>query len=548
MSKFLSIATEDETPADGGLADPNGKPDELEKANDMVQNEDSTDPAKVVKIANYKEELAALQEQQEAAGDETTDPTNPTGDAGATEDTGSAEGEGDAANAEGSDDPESTDEDVSTDESSGDEDEANAEDGEVDEEGLSDDDAEQLTEATESYATLTRLRKVIHSAKERNNFSNTALEMFSISVESIKTRLGITHETKYEMPAMEDLSGFTARQKYTDAMVVAFEGIVSDVWEAIVRMFRALTGWIKDFFFKKDKSVRGAREDLKAMEASNKSLIKGLEKKEELKGKTKDGQTVDEPTFSSQRAGDLLVPGKDPSSAASINESFVLMNDSLKEQFKRLNDVAAGYEKLLDDVFKAQEVDDIKNLGARGFISSYLNTNGLEKATMIPGEDLSNYIAFKTPVLTLNTGYYFKFIERGQSKQGIDKNVVKQQRFGSYYGDDSTKGAKIPLINNKDQANKILEWMKAIQANREVIVAKGKALSKDVENYTKTIEQFKSTGNQLDALIAELLGLICVILSNVVVKGYNVIENNYEKYSQLLAAYHAESVKEYGIS
>ena len=66
MSKFLSIATEENIPAEGGLVDPNGKPDELEKANDMVQNEDTTDPAKVVKIANYKEELAALKEQQQA--------------------------------------------------------------------------------------------------------------------------------------------------------------------------------------------------------------------------------------------------------------------------------------------------------------------------------------------------------------------------------------------------------------------------------------------------------------------------------------------------
>ena len=249
MSKFLSIATEEDTPAEGGLADPNGKPDELEKANNMVQNEDTTDPAKVVKIANYKEELAALKEQQQAQGDETTDPTDSTGDAGSTEDTGSTEGEGDGSDAETPSDTESTDEDVSSDESAGDEDEANAEDSEVDEEGMTDEDAAQLTEATESYTTLTKLRKVILSAKERNNFSNTALEMFNISVESIKTRLGMDHSQKYEMPAMEDLSGFTARQKYTDAMVVAFEGIVNDVWQAIVRMFKALSDWIKDFFF-----------------------------------------------------------------------------------------------------------------------------------------------------------------------------------------------------------------------------------------------------------------------------------------------------------
>ena len=413
---------------------------------------------------------------------------------------------------------------------------------------MTDEDAGQLTEATECYTALTKLRKVILSAKERNNFSNTALEMFNISVESIKTRLGMDHSQKYEMPAMEDLSGFTARQKYTDALVVAFEGIVNDVWQAIVRMFKALSDWIKDFFFNKQKSVKGAREDLKSIEASNKSLVKGLEKREELKGKTKDGQTVKEATFSSLRAGDLLVPGKDPSEAKSINESFVLMNDTLKEQFDKLNEIANGYDKLAEDVFKASGFEDFKDLGARGFIGSYLKTNGMEKTTTIPGEDLSNYVAYKTPVLTLNTGYYFKFIEKGIAKGGIDKNIVKQQRFGSYYGDDANKGAKIPLISTKEQANKIIEWLKAIQSNREAILARAAALSKDVDNITSSINQFKATGDQLDAVIAELLSLICIILMKVVVNGYRVIENNYEKYSQLLTAYHAESVKEYGIS
>ena len=90
--------------------------------------------------------------------------------------------------------------------------------------------------------------------------------------------------------------------------------------------------------------------------------------------------------------------------------------------------------------------------------------------------------------------------------------------------------------------------MKAIQTNREAILAKAAALSKDVDNMTSSINQFKTTGDQLDATIAELLSLICVILMKVVVNGYRVIENNYEKYSQLLTAYHAESVKEYGIS
>ena len=162
---------------------------------------------------------------------------------------------------------------------------------------------------------------------------------------------------------------------------------------------------------------------------------------------------------------------------------------------------------------------------------------------------MKNYfVAFKTPVLTLNTGYYYKIFERGNSKQGTDKNLVKQQRFGTYQGDDSNKGVKIPLINTKEQADKVVEWIAAIRKNRETLTAKGEALGKDIENTNKAIAQFKAIGGLVEAGIAELLTLICVILTNVVVKGYQKIDEDYMRYSKLLTAYHAEAVKEYGVS
>ena len=547
MSKLLNIAFEEDETSAGGLGDPDGKPNELEKANNMVQNEDSTEPGNVVKIANYKEELAALKEQQgtqDETTDEASDPTEPS------EDTGSTESTGDGSDDTDPDDDESTDGDESSEEPEEDETDSkdDSSDDAVDDEGMTDSDVDQLTGATESYTSMCKLHRVMVAAKERNSFSNTALEMLNISLENFKSRLGAGHVQRYEMPAMEDLSGITARQKYTDTMVVAFEGFLNDVWQAIVRMFKALGQWISDVFFKKRKSLQGAREDLKQVEVANKSLVKGLEKREELKGKTKNGQTMEEPFFSSLRAGDLLVPGKDPSEAKSINESFVLMNDAFMDQVTNLSNIADSYDKLIEDIFKATKPEDLVSLGARGFISSYLKTNGLEKTTMIPGEELTNFVAFKTPVLTLNTGYYYKIFERGNSKQGTDKNLVKQQRFGAYQGDDSNKGVKIPLINTKEQADKVVEWIAAIRKNRETLTAKGEALGKDIENTNKAIAQFKAIGGVVEAGIAELLTLICVILTNVVVKGYQKIDEDYMRYSKLLTAYHAEAVKEYGVS
>ena len=153
MSKLLNIAFEEDETSAGGLGDPDGKPNELEKANNMVQNEDSTEPGNVVKIANYKEELAALKEQQ-GTQDETTDeasgPTEPS------EDTGSTESTGDGSDDTDPDDDESTDGDESSEKPEEDETDSkdDSSDDAVDDEGMTDSDVDQLTGATESYTSM----------------------------------------------------------------------------------------------------------------------------------------------------------------------------------------------------------------------------------------------------------------------------------------------------------------------------------------------------------------------------------------------------------
>ena len=80
-----------------------------------------------------------------------------------------------------------------------------------------------------------------------------------------------------------------------------------------------------------------------------------------------------------------------------------------------------------------------------------------------------------------------------------------------------------------------------------------RVLDPTVEEEIKAlIDQTKRKGDTIggvvEAGIAELLTLICVILANVVVKGYQKIDEDYMRYSKLLTAYHAEAVKEYGVS
>lgn len=537
--KVLNLALEDDE-ATTGLADPNGKPNELEKADNMVQNAESTDPAEVVKIANYKQEIEELKRQQEAEGDGTSDDTS--------EDTG------DTSTDESGGDESTTDE-TSTDET---EETTDADNGaDVEESDTSESteeepvekteaDDEQLNEAVECYGTMTRLRNVIESAKSRNSLSTPAVEMFSISIESIKARLGVTHLSKYKMPAMEDLSGFTARQKHTEAMCVAFEGFVKDVWDAIVRMFKAIATWIGDFFFRTKKSVGGARADLKQMEQSNAILVKNLDKKAELKKKSDDGNSAPvDPVFFENKKGYLLyAPGIGTDQKNGLETSFKLFFETLNEQTVRIGELTKAYSGIANDVWNVASFADADALAKRGYIGDHFKTDGMTKTTDIVGEDLNGFTAYRTPDLPYGLALYIKFIEKGGSSE-VTKSNIKQQRYGKISIESGDADMKLPLLDTKEQATAVLGYVKQIQSQREKMLQTIKGINDSVAAATKMITELKGDRAALSDILAEIMVIISSVFSNVSLKGLTIIDNGFDGYSKLLQQYHAATVKEF---
>ena len=536
MSKFFNIGLEEEN--ETSLSDPEGKPNELEKADNMVGNSESVDPVEVVKIANYKEELALLKEQEGNSDDETdnTESTDDTEDSGSTDD-----GEGEAI----SDNSESTDDtgDDSAELPDNETDETDSKDSEVTGEEKTDEDDKQLNEAVESFTTLKRIHSVTVKAKERNSLSVDAVKLINISLENIKCKLGVTSTKAFTLPAMEGLDTFTGRQKQSTGLVLALEGIIGDVWKAIVKMFKAIYDWVADFFFNRQKTVKNAKEDIRMVEANNSKLKKGLEKKANASA-TSDGPPVDTPLFKSKSAYLLLAPDVDGDDSKALAESFKHFTETVPPQIDKLNKFTSNFNLVLNELLKSQTVDEIVKVTKLISLKKLFDTTGMPASTSIKGEDLANYEAYATSVTVMNTGFYIKLID-DQHPKSADLKILSGQRYGIYNADTAGVDKKIRLIDTPAAADIVVGYLKKIHTDEENI-NKSASLVKDMIAFiNKTIAELS---NDQDAITIELVNLLRIsssILTNVSLKGYIVLGNIFNSYHKLLTQYHTESVKEF---
>ena len=554
MAKFFSIGLEDEEVGSSDLEDESTeKPDELEKANHMVTNEESTDPIDVVKIANYKEELEKIKEGSGEESDsdygddtESSDASDSSSDSDSDMDSDDS-GESDSEEVDDeADDSDSEDEDTESDEEEESNEDTDSDKTETSDEGMSDSDVSKLNDATESYKVLCKINELVRNGNERNNLSTVAVEMIDITLDRIKNRLNFIPVKRTSIPAFEDISGFTSRKKYTEKLTEALEGIVGDIWDAIVRMFKAIINWFGDFLFNRKASVSGARQELKGIEMTNKKLVEALDKKEKIQAKQSNGNTVvTVKSFSSSRGHHLIAPGFDVSNLKSLEDSFIMSDRVMKGQLTHLNKIYDGMAKVMDSVFDIKDTKGVLDAGRNAFISHYIDKNGLKETDTLPQVDLTNYSCLKTDVIVMNTGFYLRYVKYDPQSQGHDKNVIRNQKFGFYKGDDINKSAKISLISKKEQAVLVKKWLEDIVKTRESITKNAESLKKDLDNYMKSVDQMKGTGDALHADMGQLLALIISSLTSVVHGGLITIEKTYEHYYKLLKAYHDESVKEY---
>lgn len=540
MSKFLNLGLEEA--GEEGLADPEGKPDELEKADQMVQGEESTDPATVVKIANYKEELAALKEQQGTNDD--------SGDSG--EDTGSNDDQGGTEEAAEGEDGDSDAEDSSAeeegDETDGEGDVEPATDKKTEEEGdgegLSSEDAEQLTEAVESFAVLKKFHTLVNKAGERNSLTKPAVEVINISMEHIKTKLGLQGRPSYQIPAMENLASFTTRHKYTASLNAALEGIIGDVWAGIVRMFKAIWDWIADFLFNKKKTVKGARDDLKATSSAAANLSKGLEKKKSMEQKS--GSEATGVPFNNKRGYLLITPGLDVSDSKSLSASMnTLIKNAIDQQTKLFN-FTAKLSDLIKSILDAQTPEQVSANDDLLRLDKLFDFSGMTDKADIKNLDLKAYKAKVTPQLPFDSYFFVKYLETAATAQDYH-HLAPAQTYDVAIEDNSNVDQKLNLIDNVDAVKVVTSFLESLVKHREQTTKNLAVIHKALGVINTNIKNYESYNDAMTVEIVRQLKTTVMLFSNIGLRGNSKVDKLVDAYRLLLIDYLNQSNKEFGL-
>ena len=288
---FIQIAMEDENqnpnvPESG--EDIDLKPSETEQAIDAVNNQDSTDPAKQLQVANYKEELAILQQQSDNAqveGEEqsNTEAENGT-DGGSTEATDNGE---DTSNEEST----TTENEGDDGEAKGDASEEDADpvntDSEMGKEGV---DKPQEQVAQEQY--ILEGQRAVHQALESihvmgkyHDFLTARCKLGGISATTAKVighaferhSLACGYKPMTPMPALESYSSYSGSALSSIELKVSIEGFMETVWQAIKKFFKSIWTWIIDLVSPK-KSTVTAPADKRARDKVVQELLKQNEK------------------------------------------------------------------------------------------------------------------------------------------------------------------------------------------------------------------------------------------------------------------------------
>lgn len=543
MSKFLNLGLEEA--GEEGLADPEGKPDELEKADQMVQGEESTDPATVVKIANYKEELATLKEQQGTDDD--------SGDSG--EDTGSTDdqgGTGETADGEAGDAPtDDTSAEEEGDETDGDDDSDSvaaepAPDASEAGEGMDESDAKQVTEAVENFALVKKLHAVVDLSQSRNSLSQPAMEIINLSLENIRNRLGVHEMRSFQIPAMENIASFTNRQKYTDALTLSLENIAMDILNTIKKMFKAILNWVSDYLLGGKKTLAAGRADLKKSTEAHKKLIKGLEKKAELEKKSPDGAISNTPPlFKNKKAYALLVPDAPGQNLENdLGVSFERFDAVILSQLYKLSDFIGKISPVIDSVFKTQEVSELAKIDQELLIKNLFDTNGMKATTNAPGVFTQGYDVYVTDWMPLAQAFYVKTIESSVNTS-TDMDSFKNQEYGVLKNDQVNVDLELPLISSVKYADTVLKALTTFTNHQTGIVAQITYIEKVLEEVSRRLDDKSTLQNVNSVEMMRLLKLIYFLMNGFALKGFIILRNSVKSYCDLLTDYHAQSVKEY---
>lgn len=254
---------------------------EVDRAVDAQQAADSTSPADLSKVANYREELDKIKEEQ--SNDGSTDDSTGTADNSDGSDSGAADPDSGQTNSEGNDDGTSSDDaggeggsDGGTGEGSSDEgtpEDASGNDSadEVKEDTIepSDENLNAAQEAIDAQNTLIKMNSVLSASLEHGGISDsTSAIAIEAIVNSIKHRLGVPAEPTGI--SMESFDSVSRRTVSTESMMDSIRDTTKRVWEAIVKFFKGIWAWMKEFI---TGAKRSEMERAKEQQITTKALM-----------------------------------------------------------------------------------------------------------------------------------------------------------------------------------------------------------------------------------------------------------------------------------
>ena len=247
---------------------------EIDRAIEAQKSEESTAASDLSKVANYREELDKIKKENNDDGstDSSADTADNSGDSDtgtADQDSGQTNSEGDGSDTSNSDDNEqgssdggageSTTNDGSTEETSGDD-----QTDEVKEDTTEPSDAnlEVAEEAIQIQATLIRMNGVLSASLERGGITDS---VSGVAIESIinamRERLGV--KPSPSTVSMESFDSISLRTVSTESLISSVSDTIKRVWEAIVKFFKAIFAWVKEFITGAKRSEQARQEELR---------------------------------------------------------------------------------------------------------------------------------------------------------------------------------------------------------------------------------------------------------------------------------------------
>lgn len=338
--RFINIAVEDENQT-GNEQTPEPvdlNPNSTEQAVAAVNNQDSTEPRKVLQVANYKEELAIINAQNKENNDEdqNLDNTN-------TENTD--ENPGDNGTEPSSSDDTGTGEDENT-EPEGNEDTTKDEEPETPE---PDDESETVAQeqyyvkgfkevdvAIESMKVMSKYYDMLEKKSHLGGVNQQTARVITQALEYHSAQCG--YKTK-NVPALESYGSYTSAYQSSKELKVSVEGFLNDVWEAIKKFFRGLYNWVMDLLGG-NKSSSGGSVRPNSKETRDKELEKHKAVIEKLEAKVANNERLREKDEERKKEREIqelkediakyIFKTTDKGSVAELHNNVKMMKDVLQ--------------------------------------------------------------------------------------------------------------------------------------------------------------------------------------------------------------------------